>query len=159
MLEQLKQDYEICHFVGHGRFAAETPDATGWVFADGSVLNCRDIEGVSSRAVFPLLIFANSCDSAHPSLVEREGYVSNLYRAFLRQGVPHYIGTIAAIPDEPSKMFAGAFYRMIAKDLTVGEALAEAARTLAESTAFPLWPYYVHYGDPSYRFAPRSTAH
>jgi tetratricopeptide (TPR) repeat protein len=159
VLEQLKQDYEICHFVGHGKYNGERPKESGWVFADTSVLTCGDIEGVSSRAIFPILIFANSCDSAHASFAEREAYISNLYRAFLRQGVPHYIGTIAPIPDAPSKVFAVSFYGGLAEGLTAGEALGEAARTVAAKAGVPLWPYYVHYGDPTYRFTERSAAH
>jgi CHAT domain-containing protein len=157
VLEQLKQDYEICHFIGHGKYVEGRPEETGWVFADRTVLTCGDLEAVSSRAVFPLLIFANSCDSAHPSSADREGYVSTLYRAFLRRGVPQYIGTIAPILDEPSKAFASSFYRMLVKGMTIGEALGESARVLADSAGMPLWPYYVHYGDPTCRLGPRST--
>lgn len=151
ILQQLKQDYEICHFVGHGRYVEAAPEESGWAFADGTVLTCREIEEVSSRAAFPLLIFANSCDSAHSSFEEQEGYVSALYRAFLRQGVPHYIGTISPVPDQPSKAFAGVFWRLLVQGMSVGEALGEARRVFAERAGAPIWACYVHYGDPSYR--------
>ena len=151
ILEQLKRDYEVCHFIGHGRYVPDSPGETGWKFADGTVLTCGDIEGVSSRASFPLLIFANSCDSAHSSFAEGEGYVSALYRAFLRQGVPHYIGTASPVPDEAAKDFARSHWRLVAQGLSVGEALGETRRVFRERPGIPVWASYVHYGDPTYR--------
>ena len=151
ILGELKKDYEICHFVGHGRYVPEAPDETGWMFADGTVLTCGDIEAVSSRAAFPRLVFANSCDSAHPSYTECGEYVSTLYRAFLKQGVPHYVGTVSPVPDEAAKEFARSFYRLVAQGSSVGEALGEARGVFAERPGVPLWACYVHYGDPTYR--------
>ena len=158
ILEELKKDYEICHFVGHGRNVSDTPGETGWKFADGTVLTCGDVERISSRAAFPLLIFANSCDSARPSFADAQGYVSTLYQAFLRQGAPHYIGTVAPVPDEPARDFAQSFYRLVAQGLSVGEALGETRRVFSERPGIPIWAYYIHYGDPTYRFSVESPA-
>ena len=157
VLEELKKDYEICHFVGHGEFHADHPSETGWKFSDGSVLTCHDIEAVSSRAAFPLLIFANSCDSARPAIPDAQGYITTLYRSFLRQGVPHYIGTAARIPDNLSNEFALCFYQMLATGSSVGEALGEARRLFSAEPGIPIWAYYIHYGDPTYRFLDRKT--
>src|SRR5713101_6082258 len=163
ILEELKKDYEICHFVGHGEFHADDADKTGWRFADGSVLSCHDIEAVSSRSTFPLLIFANSCDSARPTIPDTHAYITTLYRSFLKQGVPQYIGTAARIPDDLSKEFALCFYRMLATGGSVGEAIGEARRLFSGKTHVPIWAYYIHYGDPTYRFVQRvreiPTAH
>ncbi len=163
ILEELKKDYEICHFVGHGEFHADDADKTGWRFADGSVLSCHDIEAVSSRSTFPLLIFANSCDSARPAIPDTHAYITTLYRSFLKQGVPQYIGTAGRIPDDLSKEFALCFYRLLAAGGSVGEALGEARRLFSGKTHIPIWAYYIHYGDPTYRFVQRvrelPTAH
>src|SRR6266851_1961405 len=163
ILEELKKDYEICHFVGHGEFHAGDTDKTGWRFADGSVLSCHDIEAVSSRSTFPLLIFANSCDSARPAIPDTHAYITTLYRSFLKQGVPQYIGTAGRIPDDLSKEFALCFYRLLAAGGSVGEALGEARRLFSGKTHIPIWAYYIHYGDPTYRFVQRvrelPTAH
>lgn len=158
ILGELKKDYEICHFIGHGKYVPETPSETGWIFADGTVLTCSDVEGISTRAVFPLLIFANSCDSARPSFTDAQGYLSTLYRAFLQQGTPHYIGTLARIPDEPARDFAKSFYHLLAKGLSIGEALGETRRVFAERPGMPIWAHYVHYGDPTYRFVETLSA-
>jgi tetratricopeptide (TPR) repeat protein len=82
--------------------------------------------------------------------------VSTLYRAFLKQGVPHYIGTVTPVSDEAAKEFASSFYRLIAQGLSVGEALGEARGIFAERPGVPIWACYVHYGDPTYRFAAAS---
>ncbi len=151
ILDELKKDYQVCHFVGHGEFRVECPAQSGWRFADGSVLTCRDIEAVSSRAAFPFLIFANSCYSACPTIADAHAYVTTLYRAFLRKGVPHYIGTIVPIPDAPAKDFAHSFYGLLVQGLSVGEALGETRRAFAERTRVAIWGSYVHYGDPTLR--------
>jgi CHAT domain-containing protein len=151
ILDELKKYYEICHFIGHGQFDRESPERSGWSFADGSVLDCRSIGRVSSRASFPYLVFANSCFSARPNLADAHEYVASLYRAFLNQGVPHYIGTIVPVPDAPSKVFALNFYKLLANGLSIGEALSRTRRAFADATEFGIWSSYVHYGDPTYR--------
>jgi len=159
ILDELKKDYEICHFIGHGQFDRESAERCGWSFADGSVLDCRSIERVSSKASFPYLVFANSCFSACPNLADAHEYVASLYRAFLNQGVPHYIGTIVPVPDAPSKVFALNFYKLLANGLSIGEALSRTRRAFADATEFGIWSAYVHYGDPTYRLlASRDTS-
>lgn len=106
-----------------------------------------------SRPALPsrFLVFANSCNSARPGLADAQAYGTSLYRAFLRQGVPHYIGTILPIPDEAAKDFAQSFYKLLAQGLSVGEALGETRRAFAETTRLGIWGCYVHYGDPTFR--------
>ena len=82
--------------------------------------------------------------------------MSTLYRAFLRQGVPHYIGTISPVPDQLSKDFAGTFWRLVSQGLSIGEALAETRRVFMDRSGRPIWACYTHYGDPTYRMV-RST--
>ncbi len=157
VLEELKKDYEVCHFVGHGQFQADCPAESGWRFADGSVLSCRDIEAISSRVTFPLLIFANSCDSARPTISDAQAYVTTLYRSFLRQGVPHYIGTTVPVPDKAAKDFVHSFYRLLAEGRSVGEAMGETRRAFSEAPQMNIWASYVHYGDPTYRLVAGET--
>ena len=166
-LRWLKKDSEICHYIGHGRFIAEDPQQSGWIMRDGSVLTCREIEeNASKKTIFPLLIFANSCDSAHPA--DSEEYVHLLYHAFLRLGVPHYIGTITKVQDHyedknkekhyPAAEFARDFYRCIASGFSVGEALGIARREAFGKPGAPIWTSYVHYGDPAFQFVEKPIA-
>lgn len=157
LLVELTRNYEIVHFIGHGIFLESHPEKTGWKCADSTLLSCKEIEELPTAAPFPLLIFANSCDSAHASLASPKGaerYVGELYLAFLRRGVPHYIGTLAPIPDERSIEFARKFYHLLSQGATIGEALTETRRAFMERTGPPIWAYYVHYGNPTYRSVP-----
>ena len=162
-LELLESDFDICHFIGHGKFVAEDPRQSGWVMRDSSVLTCKEIEGNASKTLkFPLLIFANSCDSAHPGVADSGAYVHLLYHAFLRLGVPHYIGTINKVQDRfedrnkemhyPAAEFARDFYRSLACGCSVGEALCIARRGAFGKPGAPIWASYVHYGDPAFQF-------
>jgi len=70
ILEELKRDYQICHFIGHGSYVEKSRTDTGWKLADKSVLTCQDIQHVVAHGLFPRFIFANSCDSARPQLAD-----------------------------------------------------------------------------------------
>jgi CHAT domain-containing protein len=170
VMDELEQDYDICHYIGHGKFVAGDAQQSGWSMRDGSVLTCKEIEKHASRnIVFPLLIFANSCHSApHPAVADSEAYVRFLYRSFLRQGVPHYIGTITKVQDHykdehdrdhyPAAEFARDFYRCIASGSSVGEALGIARRVAFGKPGAPIWASYVHYGDPAFQFVEKPIA-
>jgi hypothetical protein len=159
LLERLKDGYWIMHFVGHGQYYEGDAEASGWRCYDGSILTCRHIERVAGAANFPFLIFANACDSARTSLKASQEYIEDLYLAFLNQGVSHYIGTLARVPDAQSREFTQAFYEMLAAGASVGEALAAARCKFSEKPGPPIWAYYVHYGDPKYRFVKPAAAY
>jgi CHAT domain/AAA ATPase domain len=152
-LEELKRDYDLCHFVGHGTL--DSDGSSGWQFSNGSILSCADVEAVSSRASFPLLIFANSCFSAKTPSAPIQKYVSSLYQAFLKRGVPHYIGSLGQLPDVLPLQFSDTFYRSVALGCSVGEAVFEARRAVYSKSSFPAWACYVHYGDPTHRLVSR----
>ena len=142
----LTKDYDICHFIGHGVFSREYPEDSGWRFRRGDVLTCAQIRQISSPgAIFPRLIVANSCDSARSGDAGAEAYVSTLYRSFLARGVPHYIGTIARVPDNVSRMFSQSFYAQVACGKSIGESLLAAREAASAGIG---WAFYVHYGDP-----------
>jgi len=151
LMRHLKDDYDIVHFIGHGKYKKDEPSETGWLCSGEGLLSCKDIKRVVSRAVFPLLIYANACVSARPTFSTSENYVANLHEAFLRKGVLQYIGTVAHINDKASSTFAVTFYEELAGGATIGEALRQARLGLIGSKS-PIWAYYyVHYGDPAAR--------
>src|SRR2546426_293296 len=65
LLQDLKDEYEVVHFIGHGTYKEGNAEEarSGWQCVD-RILTAADIERVSSYKAFPLLIFANACDSA-----------------------------------------------------------------------------------------------
>ncbi len=154
LFQQLKE-HDLVHFVGHGVYDESDPAKSGWRCAGGDVLECRFIEETPKLERFPFLIFANACDSAHPSLSASEHYVGRVHRAFLRKGVPHYIGALVKLADKESADFAELFYAELARGVTIGEALGNARLTFYERPGHPIWALYVHYGEPDAEVFPR----
>jgi tetratricopeptide (TPR) repeat protein/CHAT domain-containing protein len=159
-LEYLSESYyDLCHFIGHGIWNEEIPDESGWQFPDGSVLTCKQIQDDATDIKFPRLIVANSCHSARsvqptrsgeqslhdPSTEGANAAVSELHRSFLSQGVPHYIGTIAQVPDEVSQVFTRVFYESLVSGRQIGESLFRAREVASANQG---WAFYVHYGNP-----------
>lgn len=149
LLQDLKDKYDVVHFIGHGEYREEQSGKakSGWECAEGT-LTAADVVGVSAYKTLPLLIFANACDSARSSVQPSEAYVTDLHRAFLSKGVPHYIGTVARVQPEPSAAFAAAFYCELVGGASIGEALWKARQKFIDKPGPPIWAYYVHYGDP-----------
>lgn len=151
MLRELCGGYAIAHFIGHGAYEERKPEATGWRCHDRSLLSCSEIESLPGKPSLPLLVFANSCESARASCQIAgvpEEYIGNLALAFLFRGVPHYIGTVAKVPDEESRKFAERFYQELRLGATMGQALGKARSRFFADSELPIWAYYVHYGDP-----------
>jgi len=55
ILEQLKLDYQICHFIGHGSYVEKSPADTGWKFADKSVLDFGAGSGLVAIVILELV--------------------------------------------------------------------------------------------------------
>jgi tetratricopeptide (TPR) repeat protein/CHAT domain-containing protein len=160
--------YDLCHFIGHGIWDQDNPDESGWQFSDKSVLTCKQIQGDATGIKFPRLIVANSCHSARsiqptrsgeqsshdPSAGGANAAVSTLYRSFLSQGVPHYIGTIAQVPDKVSQVFTQTFYEALAGGRSIGESLFRAREVASASQG---WAFYVHYGNPALQLVARAV--
>ena len=52
-VQYAEENYDICHFIGHGVFNAKSRKDSGWRLQNGTVLTCSDIEGVKSpKAVY-----------------------------------------------------------------------------------------------------------
>jgi len=155
-------NFDLVHYSGHAAFYPESPDRSGWLFANGEILTASRLENVDRP---PRLIVANACISAalstqhaevpvaaRPGPVEdanaaggahpppdpkprRPGdarIVASLADEFFRRGVADYIGTAWEVPEGPAEMFALKFYETL---LGKGEAGAGhgTGRTLGEA--------------------------
>jgi tetratricopeptide (TPR) repeat protein len=156
MLLLLDKGFEVFHFVGHGKHDELNPAESGWQCARGGVLSAARVTKVEAKR-FPRLIFANACDSARPTLDGAEGDIGALYLAFLKNRVPHYIGTVARINDTLSGEFGTYFYEGLRNQESVGEALHKARLRFMDHAGPPIWAYYVHYGDPSEPLVPKGS--
>lgn len=149
--DELTKSYDVLHFTGHGVYDAKSRERTGWKCKDGKLLSRKAIDDISSKTAVPLLIFANACVSAHMSLSASEGFITSLYHAFFRKGVPHYVGTLTQVPQIPAEKFANAFYHELVRGATIGEALWRVRLLFFDQPGAPIWAYYVHYGVPRER--------
>jgi len=129
------------HFAGH---AVDEQGQRGWQAADGH-LQPRDVLGASQT--WPRFILAHACASARPPV---DADQLGLPEALLRMGVEHYLGTFAPFPDRESIVFAELFYQSLIAGQTVGIALRDARRHLAQrfGAHHLLWANYVLYGEP-----------
>ena len=154
---------DVVHYAGHADYNSHEPAQSGWLLADGK-LTAAEILQISEQAPMPALVFCNACQSGHTTAWDMTHTVGQdvygLANAFLLAGAQHYIGTLWAIPDEPSNTFAIGFYRALAHGATVGAALREARQQLVErySEESVVWASYVLYGNPtsSYLETPRA---
>ncbi len=171
--------YDVVHFSGHAVFSPETPDVSGWLFADGDVLTPAMLENTESP---PRLIFANACLSAGlsqgsanrsiqgtseagmPTSDGPDPYasrgdallVASLADEFLRRGAADYVGTAWLVPDEPARAFAETFYDVLLGGKALGAAVREAREKLYRERQVngiweTSWAAYQHYGDPTRR--------
>lgn len=144
--------FDVIHYSGHGFFDEKHPISGGWVFGKDTVLSAREIFRL--RQV-PRLVFANACFSAvcHngdiPSPQASNQKLAGLAEAFFERGVQNYIGTGWEVDDTAAEIFAQVFYEHALAGKFLGDALAEARRTIFKSG--PTWGAYQHYGQSGAR--------
>lgn len=167
------RNYHIIHYAGHGVFAPNNPELSGWLFADG-LLAARELTQFSQA---PRLVMADACwSAAHPDTPANEapqrGDPSRLAPVladeFFRVGTGHVIGTSWALPDKEARTFATSFYNALLggdgkPPMSVGQAVRQSRQHLWKETrkaqaASPeqrcAWAAYQHYGDPADHLVP-----
>lgn len=148
--DQLRRS-EIVHYCGHADYVDRQPERSGWRVADGkwTALDVRQMS--ESKALLPLVVFANACQSGRTEDWGKEEHLYGLARAYLLAGVQHYIGTLWDILDVPGSEFAAAFYDSLLEGQTIGMAVREARKKMSQSRGERslIWASYVLYGDPT----------
>lgn len=135
------QNYDIVHFAGHVIYNQQYPEG-GILLANNEVLYSKEIERLPNT---PSLIFLNACRSA---IKETNIGLAN---AFLKAGVPNYIGTNWNIPDSYRTVdFAINFYRHLFDEKSIGDALFEARKFSREMHEIHelIWASYSLHGNP-----------
>ena len=148
------RDYDILHLAGHNEYNYDEPVKSGWKLDDG-VLRAVDIIQMRGGAPLPLLVFANTCQTAGvlpPKMViaDTERAFCSIANAFLYTGVKHFLGTLMEIPDQAAVEFSREFYLQVSIGKTVGAAVREARLKLLQKQGEDtvLWATYLLYGDP-----------
>lgn len=146
------ETFDVIHYSGHGTFDSQKPNNSGWVFSHNLTLSAREI--FRARQV-PRVVFANACFSAvtnpqgEPSTEQTTRKLAGLAEAFFERGVQNYIGTGWPVDDAAAVDFAGVFYKHAMNGKLLGEALAEARRSIF--SAGSTWGAYQHYGQSNAR--------
>jgi CHAT domain-containing protein len=145
----LKKGVSIFHFTGHGAYRTRSKKGERGVLflADGD-LTTDDLRNCFECARgAPYLSFLNACQTA------KEIYSSGLVDAFVDLGAENVIGTFWSVFDEPTKIFARAFYKSIIQGNTIGYAIQTVRNTFIyyrKAEEATTWPAFVLYGDPSH---------
>ncbi|MBI4848906.1 MAG: CHAT domain-containing protein [Nitrospirae bacterium] len=157
------RDFDIVHYAGHAAYDLKDPSQSGWIMSDGK-LSASDVTKMAGGAPLPALIFSNACHSGRTGewnindAFENEIY--GLANAFLISGVAHYIGTFFEVLDSPSSVFAIEFYKALAGNASIGEAVLTARRQLINIYGKNniIWASYMLYGDPVSKILTEETA-
>jgi hypothetical protein len=143
--------YDIVHFAGHGRYDAEQPERSCWMFSDGPLYAFEIRHTLANAEVTPWLLYGSACQGSREQ-TGSSGYHDGVYgmaSAVLGQGVSSYIGPLWKITETDAKNLAAEFYEsLLLRRTSVGEALAMARRNVKE-TGTAGWTGMVLYGDPT----------
>lgn len=156
-----ENDFDLIHYAGHGDYDKDDPSRKGWLFSNG-MLTAGELERFDT---VPPLVVANACLSALTSATFAGDTQKHRARApaallpsladeFMRRGVWHYVGTAWEVSDVGAVQFARTFYDyFLGTDRkSIGEAMLEARKVLAQDATSSLWAAYQHYGSPTFRW-------
>ena len=154
------RDYDIVHYAGHADYHPQNPCESSWLLADGK-LRANEVCAMGGLQPMPALVFSNACQSGHSTEWNTDDgeRIFGLANAYLLAGVQHYIGTHCEVLDETSAYFARQFYRFLAEDISVGEALRRSRNELIQAYGEETlaWASYLLYGDPAFTFSLNSS--
>jgi hypothetical protein len=143
--------YDLFHVASHHHFNAGAPD--------GDSIVCLDEEGAlaPNQIVGPKVeghirskrpaFFFNACESGRQAreVTRLAGWASRLVSA----GAGLFVGPLWEVTDDGAMVFVVSFYRALARELTVAEAVHCARRHAARRSGDPTWLAYSVYGHPN----------
>ena len=117
------------HLACHGEFRADDPLGSRLLLADGD-LSLRRMQRVDRPAELSLLVLS-ACESAQSDTEVLPDELIGLPTAFLQLGARAVVGALWPIPDLPTSLLMGRFYRHLADDeVAPAEALRRAQNWL-----------------------------
>lgn len=143
--ELLLRRYDVLHFAGHCRYAADSGPGSGWLFSGGTVFGANELHRVDR---VPPFVFSNACDSGR--LPARPGETASFAESFFARGVQNFICTSWPVGDAEAAAFAAAVYENA--DNPIHIAMAEAGETVGVMPG-----RWQHYGNPFYRILGNNT--
>ncbi|MBI4871858.1 MAG: CHAT domain-containing protein [Candidatus Riflebacteria bacterium] len=113
----------LLHYSGHTVVAADAPDQTGMLLADGVLSPAGIRDHFAGRC--PRLVYLNSCQSGAAIGTHAAGYrdLANIPKAFVRAGVQSFMGCLWVVEDTAATTLGLSFYEAILQGKMLGEAL------------------------------------
>jgi hypothetical protein len=144
---------EALHFLGHGRFIAESPDDSPIPLPDGSLIRPGDLEGPLLTQIGQArpLVILNACWGAQQgwSLTRIGGWAARWVGV---AGCGAFVAPLWPVRDQAALAFTRTFYGALARGATLGQAGLEARQHLRETRpGDPSALAYVVYGHPNAR--------
>jgi hypothetical protein len=149
---------QILHFACHCDAVADNPDdwrlrigADSSVYMDDLTIELTRAWDDGDPTPAPL-VFLNACGSSTINSTAAISFVST----FEKTRTTGFIGTETKIPDDVAAAYAGAFYRLLLRGASLGDAAHGAKRELLDRFMNPLGILYTLYGNPDLRLAPET---
>jgi CHAT domain len=125
-----QKKYHVFHFIGHGDFHPETGEASLLLEQrenrKGRLVGKDELKVALDQDSIRLVIL-NSCEGARVDGLDPFG---GLAQSLVQKGIPAAVAMQFKITDTAAVTFAGKFYRTMAQNHPVDEALAEARKAI-----------------------------
>jgi CHAT domain-containing protein len=148
-LLESKEGTQLIHFAGHGDFDPDAADTSIIRLAD-SPLVPRDLARANLGWTSHPFVFLNACE------VGEQGWaltrIGGWAEAFTDVGFSGFVGPYWAVNDRIARKAAGLFYRSLAANLTVAEAIRQIRLqfyTDPEDAGHPSWLAYTLHCQPN----------
>ena len=167
------RSYDVMHFAGHCIYDHEHPEASGWIFTNGTRITANELNRIDR---VPGFIFSNACESGitpDRSELRSVELAPSFAESFFQRGVSNFVCTAWPVDDIAAQEFALTLYEGLlgmhpadetrrqydpAKPGQMHVAMRNARLAIATTASgAQTWGAYQHYGNPYLRFFDSSS--
>lgn len=143
-------NYAIIHLATHGVIDTADPDRSGIAFSrspssgEDGILFVHEIFNLRTRAD---LVCLSACETGFGEVVKGEG-IMGMSRAFIYSGSKNLVVSLWSVPDRNTAVLMDDFYKALAQNHSIPEALRIAKLDLIKSSANQpeQWAGFIHIG-------------
>lgn len=143
-------NYAIIHLATHGVIDTADPDRSGIAFSrnpssgEDGILFVHEIFNLRTRAD---LVCLSACETGYGEVVKGEG-IMGMSRAFIYSGSKNLVVSLWSVPDRNTAVLMDNFYKALAQNHSIPEALRIAKLDLIKSSARQpeQWAGFIHIG-------------
>lgn len=138
-----RTDVQFVHYTGHGEYAKKQADLSTLILEGGDRLAAMDFVAAKLLSKGKPLIYLNACEAGSTGIVM--GQMGGFAVQCLTSGCSGIIAPYWAVTDGTAKDFSLAFYEMLGKGRSIGEALRDLR---AKHPKDPTFQAFAYFGDP-----------